>query len=416
MGQTTAVGAQDLQSAFHTFNELSRELISSYSYLQERVAVLSEELANSREEKLYELGEKEKIANRLSTILDALPAAVLVLDGKGYIQEANPSASEMFNNPEAEGEQQLTGKRWIDIVEQSFAPRSDDGHDISLRDGRRVNITTNALSSDAGQILLIKDVTQSRALNEQLNRYQKLTSMGEMAAGLAHQIRTPLSTSILYASHLKQSELKTEKRLELVDKVQVQMRHIENLVNDMLMFARGELSDSAPFCLNELLTDLEVNVKPVVEKALVNITFQNKLDSNDCELVGSKEVLLSGLQNMINNAINSLKPDENYKPGPDNMSIVVKVEQVSEEYIDIKIIDKGKGIAEDKKERILEPFYTTSSQGTGMGLSVVDAIAQAHDGCLWFESTEGEGSVFSLRLPVKREMLNSVDINSIDIK
>lgn len=401
MGQTTTVGAQDLQSAFHTFNELSRELISSYSHLQERVAVLGEELANTREEKLYELGEKEKIANRLSTILDALPAAVLVLDGKGYIQEANPSASEMFENPEDEDKQQLTGKRWIDIVERTFAPRSDDGHDISLKDGRRVNITTNPLSSDAGQILLIKDVTQSRALTEQLNRYQKLTSMGEMAAGLAHQIRTPLSTSILYASHLKQTDIKTEKRLQLVDKVQVQMRHIENLVNDMLMFARGELSDSQPFILSDLLFDLEANVKPVVEKALVNVTILNKLENPSCELTGSKEVLLSGLQNMINNSINSLKPDDNFKPGPDNMNIIVSAEQVSDEYIDIKVMDKGKGIAEDKKERILEPFYTTSIQGTGMGLSVVDAIAQAHDGCLWFESSEGEGSVFALRLPVK---------------
>lgn len=403
MAQNTPVKAQDaqaLQSAFHTFNELSRELIGSYESLQQRVAQLNDELASAHEEKLYELTEKEKIANRLSAIMDALPAAVLVLDSKGRIQEANPPAIEMFC--ESQQETRLIGEKWTDIVESAFAPRSDDGHDISLRDGRRVNITTNPLTSESGQILLIKDVTQSRALTEQLNRFQKLTAMGDMAAGLAHQIRTPLSTSILYAGHLKQADIKTGKRIETVEKIQSQMRHIENLVNDMLMFARGEVTDSQPFSICNLLLDLEKIVRPVATKALIDLTISNKASDPEFMIIGSKEVLLSGLQNMINNAINSLKPDDGFLPAPENMKIDIQVEQATPEFIDIKIIDRGKGISEDQKERILEPFFTTSKQGTGLGLSVVDAIAQAHEGYLWFESEQGKGSTFALRLPVQK--------------
>lgn len=390
MGQSTSVGAQDLQSAFHTFNELSEQLMTSYALLQGQVTELNHELANTREEKMFELAEKERIANRLTAILNALPAAVVVLDNTGLIQETNPSAIELFEEYLPGNE--LVGKKWIDIIESAFSPRSDDGHDISLKDGRRVNITTNALESESGQILLIKDVTQSRALTEQLNRYQKLTAMGEMASGLAHQVRTPLATSILYASHLKQADLDAETRISLVDKVQTQMRHIENLVEDMLMFARGEVADNQPFQLDDLLSDLDRMIKPEIEASKIKLSWIHELAAEDITLSGSKEVLLSGLQNLISNAIQSI---EN-KDGEINLH----VKPAQGKCIDIAVIDNGKGIPEEKQDRILEPFFTTRSKGTGLGLSVVDAIAKAHDGCLWFISKEGAGSTFAIRLPI----------------
>ncbi len=394
----TAVGAQELQNAFQTFNQLSEELISSYAVLQSRVTELNSELADTRKEKMYELAEKERIANRLSTILHALPAAIVVLDGCGIIQETNPSADLLFRDCVAD--KKLIGLRWVDVIGCAFAPRADDGHDISLTDGRRVNITTNALESDTGQILLIKDVTQSRELTEQLSRFQKITAMSEMASGLAHQIRTPLATSMLYASHLKQTELQTENRFELVDKIQSQMRYIEKLVNDMLMFARGDVAGNQPFLLSELINDLYILTQSEIKNNNVNLSISNEMTDKKAMLAGSKDVLLSGLQNIISNAIQSFHGNEALR------EITISVSQVAMNIIDIRVRDNGKGISKEQQERILEPFFTTRAQGTGLGLSVVETIAKSHNGYLWFESVEGEGSTFALRLPFSNKESN----------
>jgi len=405
---STSIGAQELQSAFHTFNQLSEQLISSYALLQERVTVLGTELADTREEKLFELAEKERIADRLSTILSALPAAVVVLDRSGCIQETNPPADDLFQ--EYVAGKKLVGQPWVNIIECAFAPRPDDGHDISLKDGRRVNITTNPLELDTGQILLIKDVTQSRALTAQLNRYQKMTAMGEMASGLAHQIRTPLATSMLYTSHLKQSVLNTENRLELVDKIQSQMRHIEKLVNDMLMFARGDGAGDQPFPLTVLISDLQKLTQTEIKNNNINLSINNEITDETVMLVGSKDVLLSGLQNIISNATQSLLGTEKV-----TREIAIVVNLIEENIIDILVVDNGQGISMEHQDRILEPFFTTRSQGTGLGLSVVDAIAKAHNGYLWFESTEGEGSTFAMRLPFSNKEVNK-DNNERAIK
>jgi len=395
MGHSTEIGAQDLQTAFHTFNQLSEQLISSYDLLQGRVTELTAELGKTREEKMFELAEKERIANRLTTILTALPAAIVVLDRFGCIQETNPAADEIFCDHVANN--MLPGQQWVDVIESAFAPRADDGHDISLKDGRRVNITTNPLESEAGQILLIKDVTQSRALTEQLSRYQKMTAMGEMAAGLAHQVRTPLSTAILYASHLKQTELDTQSRCELVDKVQSQLRHIESMMNDMLMFARGDMAENKPFLLTTLINDLKELTRTEIKTNNIDFSITNELTDHAGMLVGSKEVLLSGLQNMVSNAVQSLVGSKKK-----TREILINILLVENSFIDIQIIDNGKGVAKEKQDRILEPFFTTRTQGTGLGLAIVDTIAKAHNGCLWFKSTEGEGSTFALRLPLKK--------------
>jgi len=390
--QGNSIGAQDLQSAFHTFNQLSEELISSYSVLQTRVDGLNSELADTRKEKLFQLAEKERIAGRLSSILIALPAAIVVLDRCGLIQETNPAAEQMFVSSVAA--KKLVGLRWLDVIESAFSPRADDGHDISLRDGRRVNITTNALESDSGQILLIKDVTQSRQLNEQLSRYQKMTAMSEMASGLAHQIRTPLATSMLYTSHLKQAELDTDKRIALVDKVQSQMQHIEKLVNDMLMFARGDVVANKPFLLTELIEDLQILTQNETKNIKISFIINKELIEKKAMLPGSKEVLLSGLQNIISNAMQSFQSADKK-----SHEIKLRVTQVDADVIDIQVRDNGKGISKEQQNRILEPFFTTRTQGTGLGLAVVDTIARTHNGKLWFKSVEGEGSTFALRLP-----------------
>jgi two-component system sensor histidine kinase FlrB len=384
--------AVELENAFQTFNQLSELLIASYQDLENRVSELNKQtiVNNGSPQKQSphadDTGKLENSANRLTSLLNALPAAVVILDKKGCVQECNSAAVELLGPP-------LLGEDWCNVIQRAFAPRADDGHNISLRNGRRVNITTNPLGNEPGQILLIKDVTELHALQERLHRSQRLSAMGEMAASLAHQIRTPLSSALLYTSHLKQPDLDADKRLQIVEKITHRMRHMENLVKDMLLFARGGTAGNETISMAGLLQDLHNMIKPLLYQK-GEISFQLTDHAPGAMVRGNREVLLSAIQNLVNNAIQSMQSCA--KPAHE-LNVVIK--NAGDNVIDILVRDNGPGIPEDIQQRLLEPFFTTRTQGTGLGLAVVDAVARAHGGCLWFESKVGEGSTFVIRLP-----------------
>ena len=196
MGLPLSIQLQSLEDTFQTFDQLTDSLESNYSKLEDRIAQLQMQLSEVRLKHRQEIAARDSIAKKLSSVLQALPAGVVVLNPEGLVQDCNPASIELLGGP-------LRGEVWREVVERAFLPRSDDGHEISLKDGRLVNISTCPLGNDPGQILLIADVTETRRLQKFVSQHQRLISMGEMVASLAHQIRTPLSTALLSASQLK---------------------------------------------------------------------------------------------------------------------------------------------------------------------------------------------------------------------
>ena len=142
-------------------------------------------------QRMQELAEKERLANRLQSLLDLLPGGVIVIDGQGVVREANPVARNLLGQP-------LVGMLWRQVIARNFAPREDDGHEISLKDGRRLSIATRSLHAEPGQLVLLTDLTETRRLQDQLSRHERLSALGRMVASLAHQIRTPLSAACCY--------------------------------------------------------------------------------------------------------------------------------------------------------------------------------------------------------------------------
>ncbi|MEL7401120.1 MAG: PAS domain-containing protein, partial [Pseudomonadota bacterium] len=125
----------DVRSAFVEFSKLSQQLSDSYTVLEDRVASLTQELNNVSDQRMVELAEKERIADRLENLLSVLPGGVVVIDATGRISEANPAARDMLGEP-------LEGELWRDIIQRNFCPRADDGHEISTKDGRRYSLAT----------------------------------------------------------------------------------------------------------------------------------------------------------------------------------------------------------------------------------------------------------------------------------
>ncbi|MCP3671433.1 MAG: PAS domain-containing protein, partial [Gammaproteobacteria bacterium] len=269
-----------LEDAFLVFNQVSEQLVDSYQQLQDQVQHLSSELVTARSERMRQLAEKELLANRLGQLLDALPAAVVVLDGQNRVEQFNPAAAELFNDFQ-------TGDRWSYIYSNNFQP-GQNGKEQSLCNGCLVSMTERKLDSDQGRILLFLDITETRELQDRLNRRQKLSTMGKMAAQLAHQIRTPLSSALLYSSHLTSEELEPERRQRFSERIKASLQLMERQINDMLAFTRGGHYSPELFDLIPLLEDTFQMLAPGLKKARVGFGFTNQTNGR-CIVQGNRD-------------------------------------------------------------------------------------------------------------------------------
>ena len=208
----------ELQRAFAMFNQVSAELTQAYEALQARVASLTEELAVANGELRRQFQEKEALSERLSSLLDALPAGVVLLDAAASVVAVNPAALSFFGP-------HIVGRHWGDVARDYLEPTLTVGE--WLCGGGRVSIAESALPSAGGKILLVHDVTAAHQMKTELERNQRLAAMGEMAASLAHQLRTPLAAALLYTSNLGQPGMADEARARFSDKATGQLRRLE---------------------------------------------------------------------------------------------------------------------------------------------------------------------------------------------
>mgnify|MGYP000518509860 CR=1 FL=1 len=319
----------------------------------------------------------------LSHLVDVLPNGVVVLDNKGQVCQANKVAIDLLGEP-------LEGEKWRTIITRSFKPRSDDGHEVSLFDGRRVKLDIMPLQS--GQLIVMTDLTETRKLQERISHLQRVSALGRMVASLAHQIRTPLSAAMLYAANLSNSRLKTDTRSSFVNKLTSRLTDLEKQVNDMLMFAKsGENQVLEQVSLQQLLTAVHQSSDSMVQQVG---RFTVELPEPDICLLANKTSLASAITNLVHNAVQVVGK------GVDIHLSACRLDDKSNQ-VCISVEDNGPGIKSDQMQKIFEPFYTTRSQGTGLGLSVVKTVAQAHQGRVEVKNKKQGGAIFSLYLPIK---------------
>lgn len=364
-----------LTDAFRIFNQLSENLANSYQGLEEQVAKLNAELAAARSERVSTLIEKEKLAIRLQQILASLPAAVIILNAYGLIVDCNLQAIDFLGEP-------LLGESWQNVMARSLQAVAGSPRERQLADGRRVNITRNLLSNDAEQIILLSDVSELRSLQDMLAQQKHLSAMGEMVASLAHQVRTPLATAVLYASQLSKPGLAADKRLQFSQKILERLHYLERQVNDMLIFAKQGRLAMCGFSLPSMLNQLIEDMQSYTGRFCVTNHLQTAM------LLGNQDALQGAVANLLNNAVES---------GAKAINLIVQ--QGKDNSVSIIIEDDGAGIAYEHLQSLFEPFFTTKSHGTGLGLAVVDSVVKAHHGSISCRSEPGQGSCFIINLP-----------------
>lgn len=371
--------AAELQRAFAMFNQVSAELTQAYEALQGRVSSLTEELAIANGKLRRQFQEKEALSERLSSLLDALPAGVVLLDASAVVAAVNPAAIAIFEND-------IVDRHWGDVARAHLEPTLTVGE--WMLGAKRISIAESALPSAGGKILLIHDVTAAHRMQTELERNQRLVAMGEMAASLAHQLRTPLAAALLYTSNLGQAGVSEEARARFSDKAGGQLRRLERLIQDVLLFARGESIGRDIIEAGDLLAEAGQTVEPLMREHA--LTFSVIDDCAGVQIVGSRKALFGGLVNLLENAMQAT---------PAGGKICLSG-NLRGDLLAIGVRDSGPGVTRETKARIFEPFFTTKGQGTGLGLAIALGVARAHGGTIELFSEPGEGAEFVMMLPV----------------
>ena len=374
--------AEELQRAFAVFNQVSHELTQAYMALQARVESLTSELAVANGELRRQYQEKEALSERLSLLLNALPAGVVVLDSAARVGEANPAARQMFGDA-------VLGGEWSRVQDELI---STEAPDEWLLGARRVSIAESPLDSAGGRLLLVHDITAAHALKANAERNQRLAAMGEMAASLAHQLRTPLATALLYSANLAQPDLSETARTRFAGKAAEQLRRLERLIQDVLLFTRGESLGRDRIELRSLLDEAAQTIAPLCAER--GVRFVPTLEVGDFIMTGSRKALAGALINLLENALQACEASP---PGDGQVTLAAQVDQG---LVSVSVRDSGVGMSAETQARIFEPFFTTRGQGTGLGLAIALGVARAHGGRISVQSRPGAGSEFILALPV----------------
>lgn len=379
------VKAQELQRAFDVFNQVSLELTQAYEALQGRVESLTAELALANGELRRQFQEKEALSERLSLLLKAMPAGVVVLDSEATVSETNPAAREMLGAA-------LAGTDWRAVAAERLLPT--DAPDEWRLDSRRVSIAESSLDSAGGHILLIHDITAAHELKANLERNQRLAAMGEMAASLAHQLRTPLATALLYSANLEQPALSEAARQRFAGKASEQLRRLERLIQDVLLFTRGESIGRDVFPAAALVHEAVQTVEPLCRSKAIALSLA--VATGDSIITGSRKALGGALVNLLENALQACEAVDAVAG-----RCAVDVDAtVLERRLRVSVRDSGPGMSMATQARIFEPFFTTRGQGTGLGLAIALGVARAHGGSIEVVSEPGAGAEFILWLPV----------------
>lgn len=320
-------------------------------------------------------------ASLLAEVFDKVPSAIIVLDDHGYVKRANQSASKLL------GVEHLENERWVELVSKVFRPRQDDGHEISTIDGRRLQVITLELQS--GQLIQMTDLTQTRALQDKISHMERLSSLGKMAASLAHQIRTPLSAAMLYAANLGNANLQPMARKRFQEKLMGRLEALEAQVSDILMFARSNEQTVTEIDASQLVDQTASNVSAVLAKG--DAELETISDAGSMPILGNATALTGALSNLVANAVEAGA----------NKIILKLTKDEEQNTITFSVANNGPTIPEELRQKIFEPFFTSKSSGTGLGLAVVTAVTKVHQGTLRLESWNEEYStVFSITIPL----------------
>ena len=329
----------------------------------------NENILQSVQSGVVSLDEEMKV-----TKINLAAAKILEIKGESVIGQYH---DEVLNKPITDF---LQDKKVIERGEISYVTPS--GKRIWL--GLTLSPLKNNEGATIGQILIFTDLTHLKAIESQMELRNKLSSLGEISAGIAHELRNPMG---VIAGYTKLLSKKADDALRpTVDAISREIVVMDRIISDFLSFAR-------PVELN--LADIDL--KAIIEYCVMSTAQKHdyidlQLETDNLPLIKGDEVLMrQAFINLIQNSLEAM---------PQGGKLIIRASSASGDFLDITVADTGHGISENVKDKIFLPFFTTKEKGTGLGLAIVHKIVISHGGSIHVDSSE-KGTVFRLRLPVR---------------
>ena len=406
-GEVVAVLALGDPLAAETMDEDEDEVVRSLCAVS-AVSILNGRLYESLEDKAREL---TRLTDYHANIVESMEAGVVVIGAENRIERWNRGMERLagVNRDQAIG--RTLAEALSPDASQVLAPiLPESGGDaehlykvsLKLQNGRAITVNVNAAPfesapADAGSsrpcaVLIFHDVTDRVALERQVQQTEKMVAVGLLAAGVAHEVNTPLTGISSYTQLLRQQMDPKDARVEWLDKIETQTFRGAKIVSNLLNFARAGGSDDASLDLSRVVTDVLSLVEHQLEKSRVRVV--KELSTELPVVIGSENKIQQVLFNLILNARDAM---------PSGGWLTLKT-SVEGSFVVFEVSDTGEGIPEADLPRIFDPFFTTKDvgQGTGLGLAVSYGIVQEHGGSIQASSVRGQGSRFEVRLPIER--------------
>jgi two-component system sensor histidine kinase HydH len=267
-----------------------------------------------------------------------------------------------------------------------------------VADGRRVPLDVNAatLTDDNGEcfgrVILFKDLTEIRTLHLELEKNRRLASVGRLAAGVAHEIRNPLSSIKGFATYFKDKYRQEEKDQEIAEIMIQEVNRLNRVVGQLLEFARPLRLVRQPVAIKPFFEDAFQLVAQQSKEA--NVTLVRDLPDATCRATMDADKMRQVVLNLLLNALDAM---------PGGGTLRVRAAGVGGNGLLFTVADTGEGIDPDDRPLIFEPYFSTKRTGTGLGLAIVHNIVKAHNGEIRVESRPGEGTTVSITLPENME-------------
>jgi two-component system sensor histidine kinase AtoS len=331
-------------------------------------------------------------------ILQSVPSGVMSFDEEMKITKVNHSAEKIL---EIKGEK-VIGKYHADVLNKpitdlltnkSFVERGQISY--ITPSGKRIwlGLTLSPLKDTGGktigQILVFTDLTHLKAVESQMELRARLSSLGELSAGIAHELRNPMAVIAGYTKLLSKKGDKSS--MTIVDAISKEISVMDRIISDFLSFAKPTE-----------LTISDIELKNIIENCLETVIGERKniklkLDIEGLPVIKGDEIFLrQAFTNLLQNAVESM---------PQGGDLIIRASVIKGpegDFLDISLSDTGHGIAESLIDKIFMPFFTTKERGTGLGLAIVHKIIISHGGSISVDSSD-KGTVFHIKLPLDRE-------------
>lgn len=360
--------AEDLQKTFELFLGSFHSLEKKYERLTQTIQMLNDEVS--------------KANLRTALLLDSMPASVILLEDN-LVTHFNPAALDIF--PELK-----SGNLWEipNDWEKSLGPNE---FKYAKENGTHATVQLIQVSSGNKSVIQIQDITENILTLKEKETYERLASMGMVAAGIAHQVRTPLATALLHSSNLCQLSRDNYQLNQYAEKIKDQLQKLGRLSSSMITFLKTNSSEKNNVSVNDLIDNaVEISTATLNGK---KIKLEKLLPTADYYIYCDKLLLASAISNLIENAANHSHLD-----GVINLTI-----KSEDDLVHIYVEDFGSGIPAEIASRLFEPFNTSSASGSGLGLAIAQSIISDCGGKISGKNKQGSpGALFLASLPTTK--------------